>query len=83
MGTFFKNDIFSGKFFGQNSAFELKVDGKPQIDNRLSFPKYPSKSRLSLFGNKISNIAENNQNGDRIGGQTRISINIFIMNGNV
>ena len=46
---FFKNDKFSGKFFGQNSAFELKIDDIMQIDNCLSFPKHPSKSRLSLL----------------------------------
>ena len=46
---FFENDKFSGKFLGQNSAFELKIDDIMQIDNRLSFPKHPSKSRLSVM----------------------------------
>ena len=46
---FFRNDKFSGKFFGQNSAFELKIDPILLIGNRLSFPKHPSKSRLSLL----------------------------------
>ena len=48
-GTFFKNDKFFGKVFGQNSAFELKIDDTLLIDNRLSFQKHTSKSQLSLL----------------------------------
>ena len=45
---FFKNVKFLGLFFGQNSEFELKINFVLLIDNRLSFPKHPSKSQLSL-----------------------------------
>ena len=48
MGTFFKNDKFIGYFFGLNSALELEIDDIMLINNRVSFPKQPSKSRLSL-----------------------------------
>ena len=44
---FFKNDKFLGEFFGQNLAFNLKIDDIMLIGNRLSFPKHPFKSRLS------------------------------------
>ena len=46
---FFKNAKFLGQFFGQNSAFELKINDILLIGNCLSFPKHPSKSRLSLL----------------------------------
>ena len=55
------------KFFGQNSAFELKIDDVIQIDNYLNFPKHPSKSRLShliieiIALIKSSNIAHKQQ----------------------
>ena len=45
---FFKNDKFLGEFFGQNSAFNLKIDDILLIGIFLSFPEHPSKSRLSL-----------------------------------
>ena len=49
MGTFFKHDKFIGYFFSQNSALELEIDDIMLLDNRVSFPKRPSKSRLSLL----------------------------------
>ena len=45
--NFFKNAKSLSQFFGHNSAFELKINEVVQIDNRLSFLKHPSKSRLS------------------------------------
>ena len=38
-----------GLFLGQNLAFQLKINNMVTIENRLSFPKLPSKSRLSLL----------------------------------
>ena len=47
--NFFKNVKYLRQFFGQNRAFELKIDDIMLIKNRLSFPKHPSKNRLILL----------------------------------
>ena len=48
MRKFLKIKIFR-RIFGQNVAFELKVNSILRIGNRLSFPYFPSKSQYYLY----------------------------------
>ena len=45
--------MFLGPFYGLKLSLELKMDDIMQKDNRLGFPKLPSKSQLSLCIIKI------------------------------
>ena len=91
---FFKNDKFLGEFFGQNSAFKLKIDDILLIDNRLSFPKHPSKSHLSLLIIEIIALKDKQYCPKTTKTVIELELkpeefyfwkvpNIFIMNGNV
>ena len=63
-------------------ASELKTDDIMQKDNRLGFPKMPSKNRLSLFIIQIIArkdkrfSSENDKNGNLLISRTRNSLHL-------